>query len=93
MQASVPRDCLDELNQAVMEMHNEVDTQYIEKDGYVVVTYMSHAEDNKAQVVRRALNPEMQNEENANTTTLCVHEDFDVNAEQIQEECDPKEGH
>ena len=51
---------------------------------------MSHAMENKAQVVRRVLNPEMQHEENAKITTLFVLGGFDVNTKQIQEECEPK---
>ena len=84
---------MDELDQAVMETQNKVEAWYIKKDGYVMITNMSHAKDNKAQLLRHALNPEMQHKENAKIPTLCVREDFDVNAEQIQEECDPKEDH
>ena len=91
IQASVPRDWLDELDQAVMETQNEVEAQYIKKDGFMMNINMSHTKDNKAQFVRRALYPEMQHEENAKITSLCVPEDFDVNAKHMQEEFEPKE--
>ena len=116
MQARVPKDCLDDPAQAVMETQNELEAQYIKKNGYMMIINMSHTKDNKAQFVRRALYPEMQNKEsaqyieqdvltmtqdldvnkefeegptNAKNTALCVPEDFDVNAEQMQEECEP----
>ena len=44
----------------------------------------------KAQLMKSALNPEMQHEENAKITTLFVLGGFDVNTKQIQEECEPK---
>ena len=65
MQARVPKDCLDDPAQAVMETQNELEAQYIKKNGYMMITNMSHTKDNKARFVRRALYPEMQNEESA----------------------------
>ena len=73
----------------VLCVPEEVEAQYIKKDGYRMIINMSHTKDNKARFVRRALYLEMQHEGNAKTATLFVPEDFDVNAEQMQEACEP----